>query len=94
MNHAIIIEDHAYDPASIAISVGDTITWENRDTVRHTATRTDAPAFDTGLISPGTTSAPIEFLAPTDAAGIGYFCIPHPFMRGVIVVASVAPNRT
>jgi plastocyanin len=88
MNHAIVIEDHAYNPDSITISAGDTITWENRDTVRHTATRTDEPAFDTELISTSAISAPIEFSTPTDATGINYFCIPHPFMRGTIIVES------
>lgn len=86
MNHNIVIKDHTYSPANIKISAGDSITWENRDAMRHSATRTENPPFDTGLITAGTISSPIEFPAPTDATGIGYFCIPHPFMRGLIVV--------
>jgi plastocyanin len=94
MNHVIIIEDHAYVPASIRISARDTVTWDNRDGVRHTATRKDSPAFDTGYIMPGTSSTPVAFSEPTPPAGIDYFCLPHPFMRGTIFVDTEASDGT
>lgn len=78
----------------LTISVGDTVTWHNRDAVRHTATRTDPPPFDTGLIQSGTTSNPQQFLVATNNDGIGYFCRPHPFMQGVVVVSNLLQGRT
>jgi plastocyanin len=86
MNHQVVIENHSFNPSTITIAVGDTVTWQNRDPVRHTATRTDAPPFDTGLIAPGTASSPIDFTTQTGTQGIDYFCRPHPFMQGIIIV--------
>jgi plastocyanin len=86
MNHEVVIENHSFNPPAITIAAGDSVTWQNRDTVRHTATRTEEPQFDTGFISPGVASSPIEFSTPTEERGIDYFCRPHPFMQGTIIV--------
>src|SRR5439155_563684 len=40
----------AFVPETVEINVGDSVQWVNRDTAQHTATRTDAPAFNTGLL--------------------------------------------
>ncbi len=86
MNHEVIIENHSYSPATVIIAAGDSVTWKNRDAIRHTATRTEEPQFDTGLIAPGSASTPIEFSTPTEARGIDYSCRPHPFMVGTVIV--------
>ena len=36
--HAVAIHRFAFEPATLTISRGDTVTWTNRDTAPHTAT--------------------------------------------------------
>jgi len=86
MNHTVTIQNYTYNPATLTVTTGDYVSWTNRDSMRHTATRTDNPAFDTGPITPGTTSAPIQFFAATTSEGNAYSCRPHPFMHGTIIV--------
>lgn len=72
------------------IVAGTTVTWTNNDLTNHTAT-SDQQVFDTGVIAPGTTSAPITFNTP---GAFSYHCIFHSsFMTGTITVI-VAPTVT
>lgn len=75
------IEDFAYAPATITVKVGTTVTWTNKDTVRHTVTA-DNGLFDSGLFGKGE-SFSYTF---TEAGTYSYFCIPHTYMKGVVVV--------
>jgi plastocyanin len=85
--HTVEISGYAYHPEKLQIKVGDKVKWVNRDTVRHTATRTDAPAFDTGLLSKNQESAEVAFDTASDDNGFAYLCTPHPKdMRAVVVV--------
>ncbi len=70
-------------PAEIEIAAGTTVRWPNSDTVEHTVTEVgDNPRFDSGLYGPGE-----SFEFTFDEPGTyEYFCIPHPFMRGTVVV--------
>jgi plastocyanin len=77
----------AFDPASVTIEVGDSVTWQNEDGVAHTATG-NGGAFDTGTVDVGQ-SATISFsLAGTFA----YVCTIHPTMQGTVIVAAAAPT--
>ncbi len=78
------IVDFAFSPATITISVGDTVTWTNRDSVEHTATgAAGAPQpFDTGLLGTDRGGS-VTFTAP---GRYDYFCAPHPTMTGTVVV--------
>jgi plastocyanin len=83
-NHVVSIVDFAFNPKTINVGLGDTITWSNDGSVDHSAARDDAPAFDTGLISPGGQSAAVVFKV---AGSWAYFCRPHMgHMRATIVV--------
>lgn len=75
------IEGFAFNPKEIEISVGDTITWTNLDSVRHTAT-SDNGVFDSGLLSNGE-SWSYTF---SEAGTYDYHCTPHPSMKGTIIV--------
>jgi plastocyanin len=75
-----------YVPSPVEITVNQSIVWENADSMGHTATRTSGPVFDTGMIAPGASSAPVQFSVVTALEGIEYFCRPHPFMKGKIIV--------
>ena len=77
----IDIVDFAFEPGSVEIPVGTTVTWTNQDSAPHTATA-DSGAFDTGQLMQGQ-SGSVTF----DAAGsFPYFCAVHPNMRGTITV--------
>ncbi len=72
------------------LTAGMTIRWTNHDTVAHTVTSgasdglagTPDGRFDSGFMEPGAT-----FMHTFEEAGVfPYYCIPHPWMRGTLVV--------
>ena len=77
------IRDFAYNPATVEISVEDTITWTNQDTVPHTATASDPGLLQSGTIAPGASYSQV-FETPGE---IEYHCEFHPNMIGTIVVS-------
>lgn len=75
------IQRHAYGPLRIDVARGAVVEWVNRDAVVHTATAEDR-AWDSGAIEPGA-----SWRARFDEPGVyPYYCGPHPYMKGVIVV--------
>src|SRR5829696_6961642 len=85
---AITIVDFAFQPASLEVPAGTTVTWTNGGAAPHTVTA-DGGAFDSGRLAPGAT-----FSQTFDTAGtFTYHCEIHPQMTGTIVVteASGAP---
>lgn len=74
---------NSYSPSPDTVSVGQTVSWRNQDSATHTATADTGPAFDTGNIAPGATSAPI---AMNTAGSYPYHCALHPAMTGTLVV--------
>ena len=49
---------NSFSPNPVSVKAGQTVAWHNADMVVHTAT---GASFDTGVVSPGSTSAPIKF---------------------------------
>jgi len=85
---AVAIVDFAFQPASLEVTAGTTVTWTNSGAATHTVTA-DNGAFDSGRLAPGAT-----FSQTFDTAGtFTYHCDIHPQMTGTIVVseASSAP---
>jgi amicyanin len=90
-DHVVEIADFAFQPATITITAGDSVTWTNRDIVVHTATSTSG-AFDSGELAEGD-SYRVTF---TEPGTFDYLCTPHPSMTGRVVVvaaASAAPPQ-
>lgn len=86
--HTVDIADFAFAPAELTITVGDTVTWTNRDAIEHTATSTSG-AFDSGLLAQDE-SYSVTFTAP---GTYDYLCTPHPMMTGrIVVVAAAQPS--
>jgi plastocyanin len=75
------ISNFKFVPATITVSAGAHLAVANEDSTAHTATADDG-SFDTGDISPGSTST-IDLSKP---GRIAYHCSIHPFMHGTIVV--------
>ncbi len=77
---SVAINDLDFAPATVAVQVGDTVTWINRDIVEHTATARGG-AFDV--------TTPKGKRVHWRASNVGefeYFCRLHPNITGVIRV--------
>lgn len=77
----ITIDKLVFQLAEVRAKVGDTIVWDNKDVMAHTATATDK-SWDV-TIAPGKTGR----ITVTKAGSFDYFCRFHPNMKGRLVVA-------
>ncbi|MCK5576723.1 MAG: cupredoxin family copper-binding protein [Dehalococcoidales bacterium] len=77
----IDIRDFSFQPMSITVPVGTTVTWTNRDSVEHTTT-SDTSVWTSELLGLNE-SYSYTFNQP---GVFPYFCVPHPFMRGAVIV--------
>ncbi len=75
------IKNTSYLQPRLQVTVGTTIEWTNNDPMPHTVTSTNR-SFDSGLINPGKTWRHTF----TKAGTFNFFCTPHPFMKGTVVV--------
>lgn len=83
---AVTIAGFAFDPTTIEVSPGATVTWSNEDGVQHTVTAGEpgTPADTFGeSVDPGS-SAEITF---DEAGTFPYFCTIHPSMTGEVAVS-------
>jgi len=82
---AVTIVDFAFQPASVEVQAGTTVTWTNSGAATHTVTA-DNGAFDSGQLASGAT-----FSQTFDTAGtFTYHCEIHPQMTGTIVVTEAS----
>lgn len=79
--HTVEITNFAFSPHKLEIAKGDTVVFINKDEVSHTATADDG-SFDTDLLAQDDNKR-VSF---AEAGEFGYYCAPHPGMRGTIVV--------
>jgi plastocyanin len=84
-----------YDPDKAQVPLGNKIVWDNQDTVPHTATSGSGPSdpnnaklFDTGIITGGEKSKPVEITGAKQGDTIAYHCTVHPYMTGEITIAA------
>src|SRR5215212_2702421 len=72
---------NSFSPNPVEVKVGETVTWINDDSGRHTVTSKDG-TFDSGVMGKGQ-----SFSFTFDKSGqYPYFCSPHPGMVGTVVV--------
>ena len=79
--------DECYIPATLNISAGTTVIWENNDAAAHLPTsgtpdRGQDGVFDSGMIMGGATYE-YEF---SETGEFVYYCLVHPWMVGTVVV--------
>ena len=78
---SVSIKNMAFNPASLSLTTGATVTWTNSDTTVHTVTADDG-SFNSGNIAIGATYSRVF-----NTAGIvAYHCTIHPEMTGKVVV--------
>lgn len=75
------IQGMAFNPSTITVTSGTTITWTNKDGVAHTVTSTTG-LFDSGSISSNGTYSHLFNTAGT----YPYKCTIHPSMTATVVV--------
>jgi plastocyanin len=77
----VVLRNTAFVPGRVQITAGSTVVWRNDDQLIHSVTANDK-SFDSGLLQPGKT-----YRRTFDRPGqYPYYCLPHPFMKGVVVV--------
>jgi plastocyanin len=79
-DHAVSIAGMKFNPPTLEVAAGDTVTFTNEDSAPHTGTANDG-SFDTGRLSQGQ-SATVTISA---AGTFDYICSVHPSMKGQIV---------
>jgi plastocyanin len=76
----VTIEGMKFQPASVTVKRGDTVVWQNKDVVPHTATA--AGKFDSKNVDGGQ-----SWTWTAGAKGrYDYVCTYHPGMKGTVVV--------
>lgn len=86
------IANFLFNPPTITIKVGDTVTWDNHDPDPHTVTRASGPqAFDSGNMGRND----VYSRTFTAEGSFDYICKYHPTMVGTVNVeaAPPPPNR-
>jgi plastocyanin len=77
----VSIDNFSFNPATITVPVGTTVTWVNHDDVPHTTTANDkafkSPTLDTDE------RFSHQFTTP---GAYPYFCSVHPHMTGQVIV--------
>ena len=85
MHVIVAIRDFSFQPDSIKVPPGATVTWVNCEDVGqepHTTTSDAAAQWDSPQLSPGNR---FSHTFPAQGA-FPYHCTPHPFMTGKVVV--------
>lgn len=77
----VVISQETFDPGTITVKKGDTVTWQNNDSIDHTVVADDG-SFDLGTIASGT-KVQHTF---TTVGTFKYHCSIHTFMKGAVVV--------
>jgi plastocyanin len=80
--HTIEISNFAFSPATLTISVGDSVIWTNGDSVSHTVTSDSGNELSSSPLGNGQTYSHTFATAGT----FSYHCSIHPMMKGTIVV--------
>jgi plastocyanin len=81
--HKIIIKKFKFEPNSLSVHVGDTVTWINEDFVPHTATADEGDWTTKGL-----EQGQSETLVVTADMTLSYFCAYHTHMKAKLTIES------
>ncbi|MFC0543642.1 cupredoxin domain-containing protein [Kutzneria chonburiensis] len=88
---AVDIKSYTFTPASLTVSVGDTVTWTNEDTAPHTVTVSDGPEK---FASPTLQQGQKFSYTFTKAGSYSYYCAVHPDMKASVTVQGSTPPPT
>jgi plastocyanin len=78
---AVKIDNFSFDPQTLTVAVGTTVTWTNHDDIPHTIVSTD------GVFKSKVRDTDETYSYTFDKPGTyAYFCSVHPKMTGKVVV--------
>ena len=80
-DYIVVIDKMKFGPVPAELHPGDTITWQNDDIFRHSATAQDE-SFDVDLPAKSSVKMVVG-----DAGSAEFFCKFHPGMKGTLVIA-------
>ena len=80
ISQSVSIKNFAFNPSTLEIAKGTTVTWTNEDSASHTVT--NEGVFDSRTLNNGQTFS-YKF---EDSGEFDYVCSIHPSMKGKIVV--------
>jgi plastocyanin len=87
--NTVTIQNMAFNPSTLNVQVGTTVTWINKDTVTHDV------VSDTGVFNSGNLTNGMSYNYTFNQTGsFPYHCAIHPSMTGTIVVSTNAPTST
>ena len=76
------ISGFVFSPQVLSVKVGDTVTWTNKDSAKHTVTSDSGNELNSNLLGKNE-----EYSHTFTTAGTyKYHCTPHPYKTGKIVV--------
>ena len=83
----VAIQNYGFNPQTVTVPVGTTVTWTNLDTVQHQITDSST-TLAPGLlfISKPLGKGDSYSFTFTSAGTYQYYCMIHPYMRGTIFV--------
>jgi amicyanin len=81
----VAIKTLAFVPDQVHAEVGQTVTWTNKDNVRHNVIYVSGPKFRSSR--PQIRNGSSFSIKVTQAGTIHYFCSIHPWMKGTVVVS-------
>ena len=78
----IAIFNYKFDPATVTVPAGTTVTWTNHDDIPHTVASSNKSFKGSGGLDTGD-----SYSYTFDRPGTyKYYCTLHPFMTGTVVV--------
>ena len=80
--NTINIKDFAFDPPTLTVKSGTTVTWTNQDSTPHTVTSDSGGEIASETLSKGQTYSHTF----NTAGAFTYHCGVHPSMKGTIIV--------
>ena len=87
--NTVTIQNMAFNPSTLNVKVGTTVTWINKDSVTHDV------VSDTGVFNSGNLTNGMSYNYTFNQNGsFPYHCAIHPSMTGTIVVSTNAPSST
>jgi plastocyanin len=78
----VSMKDLRFHPRTIAVKVGEAVTWRNDDATDHNVTATKGAGFHSRAFGGGGTYR----FTPTRAGVVDYVCTLHPGMEGALLV--------
>jgi plastocyanin len=87
--NTVNIKDNSFQPSTLTVPAGTTVTWLNQDKGQHTVSSDTQGLFESGSIAPGKKYT-FNFRTP---GSYKYHCNIHPGMQGTIIVSATAVKK-